>query len=40
VTVATPTTYKLSISNGDTSGFFTIVNTAINRSTLTWTKLS
>jgi hypothetical protein len=40
VVVATPTTYKMSVSNGDTSGSFSILNTALHRSTLTWTKLS
>jgi hypothetical protein len=40
VTVATQTTYKMSISNGDTSGAFSILNSALHRSTLTWTKLS
>jgi hypothetical protein len=40
VVVATTTTYKLSLSNGDTSGAFSIYNSAINASSLAWTKLA
>jgi hypothetical protein len=40
VVVATPTTYKLRISNGDTTGALTLLNTTLHKSTLAWAKLS
>jgi hypothetical protein len=40
VVVATPTTYKMRISNGDTQGFLSLYGNTLRSSTLTWTKLS
>jgi parallel beta-helix repeat protein len=40
IVVSTPTTYKMRISNGFTTGALTLLNTTLHKSTLAWAKLS
>lgn len=39
LTVATAGNYKLRVSNGATSGFMTLINSAAHKCTVAWTKL-